>query len=144
MRYRKEIMMVTIICFFLVLALGSINNDEPVTDREPAREEGEDEAEVVDDISEEVGDQEDLELLEHGFQEDGFLSYVAGKIRNNSNKDYGYVQVQINLYDAEGTLVDSTLDNVNNLRAGETWAFEAIIISPEKVDSYRIEAITGF
>ncbi len=140
---RKELLTVLIVFVFLMLALGSVNNDEPASELEP-REDEETVIEDTDEIEEEVESLDDLELLEHSFVDGEYYSYISGRIKNNSDNDYGYVQVQINLYDSEGTLLDSTLDNINNLRSGETWAFEAIVISPENVDSYRIESISGF
>lgn len=137
---------VLVICLFMILALGSADNDDPVTDREPvANEEVNDieEETVPEEIEEEAEEIEELELIEHSFVEDEFMSSVVGKIRNNSDDNLSYVQVEINLYDAEGNLVGSTLDNVNNLRPGDTWRFEAIVLDDD-VDSYSIEGITGF
>lgn len=85
----------------------------------------------------------DLELLDADSYSDGYLSYVTGHIRNNTNKEYLYVQVSINLYDDAGTQVGSTLANVNNLAPGGTWAFEALITS-DLATQYRIVDITGY
>lgn len=86
--------------------------------------------------------QEDLELLDYDWENDGYLRYAVGHIRNNTNKTYSYVQVSINLYDGE-TQVGSTLDNVNNLEPGATWEFKAAVLD-DKATSYKIKGITGF
>ena len=106
MVYRKELLSLLIVFVFLLLALGSVNNDEPASELEP-REEDETVIEDADEVEEELERLDDLELLEHSFVDEDFYSYVTGRIRNNSDNDYGYVQVQINLYDSDGTLLDS-------------------------------------
>ena len=85
----------------------------------------------------------DLELLESKKMNKDSLKYVVGKIKNNSNKQYSYVQVEINLYDNNDNQVGSTLANVNNLEPGGTWKFEALIFE-EKATKYKIKEITGY
>jgi hypothetical protein len=67
---------------------------------------------------------------------------ITGTVRNNSTKQYGYVQIEINLYDNTGAQVGSTLANVNNLEAGGTWKFEAVTFT--KFTKYKVKDITGF
>ena len=50
---------------------------------------------------------ENLEVLEHSVVHDGYLSYIVGKVKNNTNKTYSYVQVSINLY--KGCLLYTSL-----------------------------------
>lgn len=83
-----------------------------------------------------------LEVLDHSTVSDGYVRYVSGHIKNNTNKTYSYVQVSINLYD-DGTLVGSTLDNVNNLEPGATWEFKAVILQ-DNADQYKITEVTGW
>lgn len=84
-----------------------------------------------------------LELIDHKSTSDSFSSYIEGTIKNNSGRDYSYVQVEINLYDKDGAQIGSTIDNVNNLEAGATWKFKAIVLE-SNVASYKIKDITGF
>ncbi|ADU32280.1 FxLYD domain-containing protein [Evansella cellulosilytica] len=86
---------------------------------------------------------EGLTLVDHDSRSDEWSSYVVGSILNESNETFDYVQVSVNLFDVNGNLVGSTLDNVNNLRSGETWNFEAIILN-SNVDSYEIVDIFGW
>ena len=85
---------------------------------------------------------EDLEVLEHSVVQDGYLSYVVGKIKNNTNRTYSYVQVSINLYKGESQ-AGSTLANVNNLEPGGTWEFKAMVTNTDAT-SYKIVDVTGF
>ncbi|CAM3877466.1 FxLYD domain-containing protein [Cohnella lubricantis] len=39
-----------------------------------------------------------LEVLEHNFESDEFTSYVTGIVQNNTDKEYSYVQIEINGY----------------------------------------------
>ena len=71
------------------------------------------------------------------------LKAICGTVKNHSNYNIGYVQVEINLYDKKGNLVDSTLDNINNLEPHATWKFEAPIIS-NKVSTYKIKNVVGY
>ena len=64
-------------------------------------------------------------------------------MRNNTTKTYGYVQVSINLYDASGALIGSTLANVNNLEPGGLWKFRAAVIETG-VANWRVLDVTGF
>ena len=57
---------------------------------------------------------------------DGYALYIEGTVTNNSGRDLSYVQILIPTYDADGNKVGSAIANVNNLKDGETWKFEAI------------------
>ncbi len=86
-----------------------------------------------------------LELIEHHQCKDEYGSRaVCGTILNNTNKDYGYVQVSVNLYDASGNLVDSEFTNINDLEAGKNWKFEISITTDKPIKSYKIKEITGY
>lgn len=85
----------------------------------------------------------DLELQNVSSTSDGYTRYVVGKIKNNTNRKYGYVQVEINLYDKSGQQVGSTLDNVNNLEPGAVWSFKAPILE-DQATKFKVADITGF
>lgn len=86
--------------------------------------------------------QEKLSVIEHSTSNDGYWTYIVGTIKNNTNKNYSYVQVEINLYDADGNLVNSTFDNINNLEANGTWKFKAI--TTDDFSTYKIKGVTGW
>lgn len=85
-----------------------------------------------------------LEVTEHHPCTGDFgARMVCGTVVNNTNRTIGYAQVEINLYDSEGSLVDSTLDNINNLEPNGTWKFKAPILE-DNVSNYKIKDVTGF
>ena len=68
--------------------------------------------------------------------------YVTGQVKNNTDKNYSYVQIEIKMY-KDDTVLGSTLDNMNNLGPGETWQFKALITDNE-CNKYTIVGVTGF
>lgn len=88
-----------------------------------------------------------LELVEvTSAYNDGYSSYyIEGSIKNNTDKEYSYVQVTFNLYDADGVQVGTAMDNINHLDANGTWKFKAIgLSSGGNVASYKLTEITGW
>jgi hypothetical protein len=85
-----------------------------------------------------------LELLNKDNVNENGISYVVGTVKNNTSKQYSYVQVEINLYDESGAQIGSTLANTNNLEAGGTWKFKAVVLEDKNVKQYKVKNITGF
>jgi hypothetical protein len=84
-----------------------------------------------------------VEVVEHDYQTGEYGSAsVTGIVRNNSNQTLSYVQVEINLYDGQGTQLGSTLANTNNLEPGGRWKFEAQVIE-DGVRQYKIVDVVG-
>ena len=74
-----------------------------------------------------------------------FVVYVTGTLTNNTDDEVGYIQVEYNLYDADGAQVGTALANTNNLKAGGAWKFEALgTASPDEVASYELVDVTSF
>ncbi|MBE6822839.1 MAG: zinc ribbon domain-containing protein [Ruminococcaceae bacterium] len=73
----------------------------------------------------------------------GVNAKITGSIVNKTDKEYGYLQVEINLYDASGAQLGSTLANVNNLEAKGTWKFEAYALK-DGVKTVKVKDVTGF
>jgi MFS family permease len=69
---------------------------------------------------------------------------VIGRAVNTSSKTIGYALVEINLHDKSGAVIGSTMANINNLGPGQTWKFEAPVISEENVESFQLKGVTGF
>ncbi|AYD39834.1 hypothetical protein D4Z93_04605 [Clostridium fermenticellae] len=76
--------------------------------------------------------------LENDYSSDG---HVCGTIKNLSNDSYSYVEVDINLYDASGNQVESTLANINNLEGDKNWNFKAPVINQDRVSKYKVVGI---
>jgi hypothetical protein len=71
--------------------------------------------------------------------------YINGKIINKCDREMRYVQVSFSFYDSAGNLENSGLVNVNNLEAGNTWAFhKAVYESNTSGGTFRVEKIEGF
>ena len=56
----------------------------------------------------------------------GYALCIEGTVTYNSGRDLSYVQILIPTYDTDGNKVGSAMANINNLKDGETWKFEAI------------------
>lgn len=78
-----------------------------------------------------------------GYDEIKFGYYIEGIVKNNTDKDKGYVQISFNLYDADGNQLGTALDNINNLKAGGTWKFKAMGMG-DGIESYEFAEIVGF
>ncbi len=84
-----------------------------------------------------------LEVVDFSSKNEEYARYVVGTVRNNSSKNYSYVQVEINLLDESGNIVGSTLDNVNNLGPGKSWKFKAIIMEKDAA-KFEIKDVSGW
>lgn len=73
----------------------------------------------------------------------GVDAKITGSIVNKTDKEYAYLQVEINLYDASGAQIGSTLANVNNLEAKGTWKFDTMTLK-EGVKTVKVKDVTGF
>ena len=85
---------------------------------------------------------EKFTVLEHKTENDGYWTYITGTVKNNTNKEYTSVQIEVNLYDESGNLINSTLDNINNLEANGTWKFKAM--ATDEFATYKIKEVTGW
>lgn len=74
--------------------------------------------------------------------------YVEGYVQNNTDKEYSYVSIEFNLYDSEGALIGTAIDNVNNLESNGKWKFKASSLTTSEetasVASYKLKEITGW
>lgn len=78
-------------------------------------------------------------------ERDSFTTYFSGVVVNNKNRDLSYAQITFNLYDADGNLVGTALDNINNLKAGGSWKFKAMAFCDnEEISSWEVAEITGY
>jgi hypothetical protein len=70
--------------------------------------------------------------------------YITGLVRNNTDKDYSYVQILFDIKDKYGSKIDDALANTSGLRAHQTWTFKAYILNPENSKSYRLNKLEGY
>ena len=72
-----------------------------------------------------------------------FSSNIVGVVKNNTDKDYSYLQISFTLYDIDGNVVGSAFANVNNIKAGGTWRFEAMFFE-DNAATWELDEITGW
>ena len=88
---------------------------------------------------------EPLQILSHekDYGEYGFLT-VTGIAKNTRNRELSYAQVDVKFYDNDGNVIGNSLDNINNLGAGETWKFKVMYLGTDSynVGSYNISVGT--
>ena len=87
----------------------------------------------------------EIEILEHHMETGDYgIINVVGQAKNTGSKSLSYAEIRVKFYDANDGLLDSSIDNINDLGAGETWNFKVMYLGldDEKVDSYKIAAGT--
>lgn len=68
---------------------------------------------------------------------------IKGSIKNISDDDAEYCQVEFYVYDKDGNALDNAVDNIGGIKAGKTWKFEAMSLD-EEAESWEIKEITGW
>lgn len=69
----------------------------------------------------------------------------TGTIKNNTDSEKSYVEIEFVLYDSEDTQVGTALANTTTLKAGGTWKFEATSIDPSAAEYDHYEyTISGY
>ncbi len=85
-----------------------------------------------------------LFVEEFSLQMDAYgVGKIIGTLKNTTSREYGYIQIEFNLYDSGGNQVGSTLANINNLEPGRTWKFEAPVLTGEATEA-QVKNITSF
>lgn len=144
---------------FLVLTIaagqGAVENPPPraATSSEPQADSAQSEQTSSEPASEEPAPETqpepqvpDLQLVSHSVERGEYgNAYIVGKIKNNTSSTYGYVQIQINLYQSEARQVQvgTAMANTTGLRPGTSWRFKASTISDDW-GYYQIEDISAF
>lgn len=94
------------------------------------------------------GSSNDIELLNHEMvrEESEFTTElkVQGEAENVSGDTLDYAEVEVKFL-ADGNVEESSLDNVNGLSPGDTWAFEVMYLgtNEESITDYEIRAGTS-
>jgi hypothetical protein len=91
----------------------------------------------------EVAKKPELEIISLRMVKDEFGGYVIGEVRNNTNKQYDYAQIDINLYDSQGVQVGSTFANITDLEPKGTWKFKAPFFENEAVKC-KVKSLWGY
>lgn len=94
----------------------------------------------------------ELELIEHELvreNEGGMAESVSvqGEAQNASGNQLSYAEVKVRFLDESGTMLDSFIDNVNDLGDEQTWKFEVMYPGmgedAQEVADYEIAAGTS-
>ena len=87
-----------------------------------------------------------LELIGDTTDEgNGYTVTISGALRNNTRRQYLYVQISFGIYDAGGSKVGTALANVNNLGPSEVWKFSAFYFGTVgEGGSYKLDDITAY
>ncbi len=82
-----------------------------------------------------IGDRE-------GTTYDGYCE-VVGVVANATGYNCSYVQITIGFYNENDVKIDSGIDNILNLNAGETWQYEVTGFG-DGITNFRIDDITWY
>lgn len=75
----------------------------------------------------------------------GYAYYIEGYIKNESDKNYSYVQVTYTTYDKDGNTLGTCLDNNSGLEANGRWKFKAMCLEEvSDIASYKLTDVTGY
>lgn len=76
----------------------------------------------------------------------GYSATITGVAKNTSGKNLSYASVEFSVYDASGNNLGTALANINNLGKGDTWRFEATLLSfpSTRPASFKLVEITAF
>jgi hypothetical protein len=86
----------------------------------------------------------DLELIDYKIIKGEWGNKtISGTVKNKSSNEYGYAQIEFNLYDKDGNQIGSSMDNINNLEPNGSWKFNAIIME-DGVKDIKFKGITGY
>lgn len=90
-------------------------------------------------------EKEPYTISEENLAKDEFSAKITGTLTNNTDKDYDYIQIEYNLYDADGAQIGTAFANTNNLKAGGVWKFEALCtVEPDKIAKFERTGVDGF
>lgn len=78
-------------------------------------------------------------------ESNSYFYYIEGKVQNNKDRDYDYVQITFNTYDKEGNMIGTCVDNNSGLNANGVWKFKAICDNGvNDIEKYELKEITGW
>lgn len=101
----------------------------------------------IDDIESELKNENDFALTDDRGYTDNYniAYYIEGTVKNLTNKEYSYVQIELSVYDEDNNIIGSCLDNINNLDANGSWKIKAICTGDAKsIKSYKLKGFTAW
>jgi hypothetical protein len=134
---------VAVLAFFVIIGIASFNSSSTPNVTSQTVSETSASSEPEEPVPPPPPPKPDLELIDYSSESGEYTWDVAGTVKNNTDKTYSYVQVEINLYDSDNAQVGSTFANMNNLEPGGVWKFKAPVFE-ERAKRYKIMGVTGF
>ena len=89
-----------------------------------------------------INSKPELEVITWNWRNEEYSRYIVGSVKNNSGKEYSYVQVEFNLYDKSDAQVGTAFTNVNNLEPYGTWKFKALV-SEDNATGAKFKGVSG-
>ena len=131
-RKMKKNLLLLVLCTaaFLTFAVGSSSSDGDLSSGSTSSE-----------------NKEELKLIDSkGYSDEyGIAYYIEGKIENTTDKKFSYAQITFNVYDKDGAVVGSCLDNQNDLLGGDVWKFKAICSGDAKaIKSFKYTGYSAY
>lgn len=84
-------------------------------------------------------DREQLKILDHDIEYDGYMVYVTGTAKNIGSDRLSHASLKAKFYDCDENLVGNGMDMVSDLDAGETWKFKISTFDLDyEIESYKI------
>lgn len=76
----------------------------------------------------------------------GYSATITGIAKNTSGQNLSYASIEFSVYDASGINLGTALANINNLMEGDTWRFEATLLSfpSTSPSTYRLVNIIAY
>ncbi len=84
----------------------------------------------------------ELRVVDWAWANGEYCRYIRGTVQNESYESFSYVEVEFNLYDDAGNLLDTAMTNVNNLDSHGRWKFEAIV-TEDRATKARLVGVSG-
>jgi hypothetical protein len=72
------------------------------------------------------------------------IAKISGRAISINGKDYSYVQVEIGIYNENGSKIGSAYSTISNLKSGVTWQFEALGTVSSNKWKYKVEEVSGW
>lgn len=73
----------------------------------------------------------------------GYSATITGTVVHNGFETLSYASVEFSIYDANGNNLGTAMDNINNLKPGDTWRFSANLFDFPETRPVRFE-FAGF
>lgn len=89
---------------------------------------------------------EKLDIISDEWYREDYSAGVRGTAKNVSGENLSYISIKVKFYDGNEALIESSLDNINDLGPGEKWRFDVVYpnTDAEKVSAYKIGVGEGF